>query len=135
MIHSLYIPDLQLDNLNEIIINHKNLNNYAYMPYVHINTYCKRQKLSERKILWFTGFHTNVVFALSVWNVLKKDIAELNIYQENFRDSSKICENRKFSLFNFCHLPYVHMHTYIHTYTHNTYIIMVLVKGNVTNNH
>ena len=122
MIHSLYTPDLQLDNLNEIIINHKNLNNYAYMPYVHINTYRKRQKLSERKVLRFTGFHTNVVFALSIWNVLKKDIAELNIYQENFRDSSKIRENRKFSsclTFVVYHM-YTYIHTYIHTHTTHT---------------
>ena len=50
---------------------------------------CKRQRLSERKVSLFTGFHPNVVkpfpvFALSAWTVLKKAIGEPNISQENF---------------------------------------------------
>ena len=43
--------------------------------------YHKRQKLSERKVLWFTGFHSNVGktfagIALSVLKVLQKAIAQ-----------------------------------------------------------
>ena len=61
-----------------------------------------RQKLNERKVLWYTGFHPNVaktlaVFTSSVWKVLKKAIAQLNICREKFCNSSIICENH-FSL-------------------------------------
>ena len=43
----------------------------------------------------FIGFYPNLVesfavFALFVWKLLKKAIAELNICQENFQDSLKI---------------------------------------------
>ena len=62
------------------------------------NKYCKRPKSSR-----FTGFHPNVgktfaAFALTVWKVLKKDIAELNICWKKFRNSSKIRDNREISL-------------------------------------
>ena len=47
------------------------------------------------------------VFALSVWKVLHKTIGRLNICQENFRSSSKICvKHETFLLFSLCHLRY-----------------------------
>ena len=53
----------------------------------------------------FTEFHPNVgkifaVFASSVWKVLKKAIAQLNIRRKNFHGSLKIWET--FFLLNFC---------------------------------
>ena len=69
-------------------------------------TYCKRQKLSEIKVSWFTGFHSNVgktfaVFASSVWIVLKKAIAQLKHSSENFCYSSKIHKIAKLSCVTF----------------------------------
>ena len=73
---------------------------HAYSPYFDIcmiNSYvcCKiNDKLSERKVLRFTGFHemreTFMSFASTVWKVQKKAIAKLNIRQENFCNLSKI---------------------------------------------
>ena len=65
-----------------------------------LTIYREQQKLSERKVLWITGFHPDVrkifaVFASSVWKVLKKATAQQNICRENFHGSSKICENHK----------------------------------------
>ena len=62
-------------------------------------------KLSERKVLQFTGFHPSVgktftFFASSVWKVMKKAIAQLSIRRDNFHDSSKIRET--FLSLNFC---------------------------------
>ena len=51
---------------------------------------------------------TFLVFALSVWKVLKKAIAQLNLFQENFCASSKFHKNCKtFLLPNFYHLRYI----------------------------
>ena len=66
----------------------------------HAITYRKQKKLSERKVLRFTGFHPNVgktftVFTSFVWKELKKAITVLNIRQENFRASPNIRENHK----------------------------------------
>ena len=75
--------------------------------------YCKRKRLSEIKVLQFPRFHphigtTFVVFGLSVWKVLKKAIAQLNIWWENFCSSSKIRENcETFLSLNFCRLRYI----------------------------
>ena len=75
--------------------------------------YHKRQNSSNRKILWFSGFHPNVgkTFAVStstVWKVLKKAIVQLNIHQENFCGLLKIPENCKaFLSLNFCYLRYL----------------------------
>ena len=60
--------------------------------------YLKRQKLNERKVLQFTGFHPNVGktfagLASSVLKVLKKAIA-IKVHHENFRVLSKIHESR-----------------------------------------
>ena len=62
---------------------------------MHEIRYHKRQKLSERKVLRFTGFHSNVektfaIFASSVVKVLPL----LKAFEgENFCSSSKICQN------------------------------------------
>ena len=64
----------------------------------------KRQKLSKKKVSQFTGSQPNAgkafaVFTSTVWKLLKKAIAELNIRQENFQDLSKIHKKlRNFSL-------------------------------------
>ena len=70
--------------------------------------YRKRQKLSERKVSWFTGFHPNVgktfvAFISTVWK--GKSIAQLNIRWENFCGSSKI--HKTFLPLNFCCLRYM----------------------------
>ena len=60
---------------------------YRYIITTYVQcTYLKWQKLSKRKVLWLTGFYPNVgktfaVFTLTVWKVLKKAFAELNICQ------------------------------------------------------
>ena len=76
-----------------------------------ILTYCKRQKLSKRKVSQFTGFHSIVgntfaFLALSALKVLRKNIAQ-KILRENFLVSSKILKNREtFLPLNFCCLWY-----------------------------
>ena len=62
--------------------------------------FCKRQKLSERRVLRFTRFHQNVgktfvVSTSTVWKVLKKVIVQLNIQQKKFCGSSKIREKHE----------------------------------------
>ena len=74
------------------------------------NYYCKRQKLSERKLSRFTGIHPNVgkTFMIFMWKGLKEAIVQLNIRRENFRASPKICKNREtFLSLNFCCLWYM----------------------------
>ena len=78
----------------------------------YLHAYCKWYKLSERKVLQFIGFHPNVgkvfvVFASSLWKVLKEAIAELNIRWKTFSNSSKICKNcETFLSLKFCGLQY-----------------------------
>ena len=84
----------------------------CYM-YLYIRMYCKRQKLSERKVSRFTGFYSNVRkpfagLASSVLKVLQKTIAQ-KIHRENFHVSLKICENKTFLSANFYRLRYVHI--------------------------
>ena len=74
-----------------------------------------------------------MAFASSVWTVLKKAIAEVNICQENFHNSSKICKNRKtFLSLDFCHLRYIYAYTYC-TYTYHG--IVGLVSIDILTNH
>ena len=40
-----------------------------------------------------------MVFTSTVWKMLKKAIAELNIHRQNFCNSSKICQNHETLLF------------------------------------
>ena len=76
---------------------------------VTLMQYLKQQKLSERKVSRFIGFHSSVGktfadLASSVLKVLKKAIVK-KIHPENFCVLSKICENCKtFRLLNFCRL-------------------------------
>ena len=70
--------------------------------------YRKQQKLSGRKVLRFIALHpsvgkTFVVFASSVWKVLKK----VNIPQENFCDSSKTIKLLTFVTYGILANPFV----------------------------
>ena len=56
-----------------------------------------RQKLSDRKVLQFTGFHRKLS-----WFCMESAIAQLKICRKNFRGSSKTCENHE----TFYHLQY-----------------------------
>ena len=82
------------------------------MMYIIVCTYRKQLKLSERKVLWFTGFRSNVGntlvdLASSALKVLQKSIAH-KIIRENFCGSSQICKNcETFLSLNFYCLRYV----------------------------
>ena len=66
---------------HRLVRTHKQVHTYTHNTCIIITyriTKCKQQKLSKRKVLWFTRFHPNVrrenfcSFAPSVWRVLKK---------------------------------------------------------------
>ena len=68
---------------------------------VFLCLYCKRQKLSERKVLRFNRFHSNVGKTFvglisSVLKVLKKAIAQ-KIHQENFHAFLNLRKSQNFS--------------------------------------
>ena len=85
---------------------------FNYFPVLLIVNYCKRERLSERKVSWFTEFHLNVgktfaSVASSVLKELKKAIAQ-KIHRENFCVLSKFHKNcSSFILLKFCHLRYM----------------------------
>jgi len=56
--------------------------------------YHKRQKLSERKVVRFAGFHANVEKTFAAF-VLKNAAIVHTICWENFRNSSKLHRNCK----------------------------------------
>ena len=67
--------------------------------------------VSERKVLSFTGFHSNAGktftgLASSVLKVLLRKVIVLTIHQENFHSLLKINESHK--IFNFCRLRYIY---------------------------
>ena len=65
----------------------------------------KNLRVEIKSQVWAGGQLHRVCFALSVWKVLKKAIAKMNIDGENFHNSSKICKNCKtFLSLNFCRL-------------------------------
>ena len=67
--------------------------------------YREPHKLSKKKFcttLHFIGFHqTFAIFALSVWKVLKKAIAQLNIRQENLVHQKSMKTAKLFSRLSF----------------------------------
>ena len=78
-----------LDDASSVKILHYNIMVYEmHTEFLIKMAYRKQQKLSGRKVLRFIALHpsvgkTFVVFASSVWKVLKK----VKIPQENFCDS------------------------------------------------
>ena len=76
--------------------------------------YHKKQKLSERKVSWFTGFHLNVWKAFTVTvlhlceKVLKKANTRLSIHWKTFAMLPKIRDiaAKLFSRSTFMHLRY-----------------------------